>query len=114
MNYKKHLSEPWFTLIMLGIKTIEGRLNKGSFKEINIGDTITFFNNDAVYREVTAKVISIRKYCDFESYLRKETLKKCLPGYTRVSDGINLYYKYFSRDDEKKYNVKAYTLELLK
>ena len=29
MNYKKHLSEPWFTLLKLGLKTVEARLNKG-------------------------------------------------------------------------------------
>ena len=34
MNYRKHLSEPWFSLIKLGIKTVEGRLNKGVFSKI--------------------------------------------------------------------------------
>ncbi len=113
-NYKKHLSEPWFTLVLLGIKTIEGRLDKGSFKEMSVGDIITFYNHDAIYREVTVKIVSIKKYIDFETYLRKETLKKCLPGYTRVSDGINLYYKYFNKEDEKKFNIKAFSIELLK
>ena len=32
MNIKKHLSEKWFTILMLGLKTVEGRLNKGDFK----------------------------------------------------------------------------------
>ena len=45
-KYKKNVSEPWFTLISLGIKTIEGRLNKGDFKEINEGDVIKWTNND--------------------------------------------------------------------
>ena len=34
----KHLSEPWFSSIKLGIKQCEGRLNKG--------DYIQFENND--------------------------------------------------------------------
>ena len=29
--YNKHLSEPWFSLIQLGLKTCEGILNKGDF-----------------------------------------------------------------------------------
>lgn len=36
--YQKNLSEPWFSLIKLKIKTVEGRLNKGDFAIINIGD----------------------------------------------------------------------------
>ena len=34
MIYEKNLSEPWFSLIKLGLKTVEGRLNKGDFKEL--------------------------------------------------------------------------------
>ena len=46
MEYHEHVSEPWFTLIKLRIKTIEGRLANGNFKNINLGDYIIFFNND--------------------------------------------------------------------
>lgn len=113
MNYKKHLSEPWFTLVLLGIKTVEGRLNKGIFKEINIGDTITFYNDDAIYRELTVKIIKINNYSNFEDYLRKETLGKCLPGYTRVTQGLEVYYKYFSKEDEQKYKVKSFIMKLI-
>ena len=42
MKYTKHLSEPWFTLIKLGIKTCEGRLNKGDFSNMKVNDTIEF------------------------------------------------------------------------
>jgi hypothetical protein len=38
-----HVSEPWFSLISLGIKTIEGRKNKGIFKELKIGDVVEWF-----------------------------------------------------------------------
>ena len=37
-KYKENVSEPWFTLISLGLKTVEGRKNKGRFKEMQIGD----------------------------------------------------------------------------
>ena len=45
-EYNKNLSEPWFSLIKLGIKTCEGRLNKGDFSKMNKGDYIVFENND--------------------------------------------------------------------
>lgn len=44
--YEKNLSEPWFSLIKLKIKTVEGRLNKGDFANMNIGDSIVFTNNE--------------------------------------------------------------------
>ena len=34
MLYTKNLSEPWFTLIKLGLKKCEGRLNKGDFAKM--------------------------------------------------------------------------------
>ena len=37
---EEHLSEPWFTLILLGLKTCEGRLHKHRFKDYKIGDII--------------------------------------------------------------------------
>lgn len=35
-KYTKSVSEPWFTLISLGLKTVKGRLNKGEFKVVAI------------------------------------------------------------------------------
>jgi ASC-1-like (ASCH) protein len=39
----EHLSEPLFTLIRLGLKTVEGRLNKGSFQEMKVYDIIEWY-----------------------------------------------------------------------
>ena len=47
--YEKNLSEPWFSLIKLKIKKVEGRLNKGDFANMNIGDFILFTNNEVTY-----------------------------------------------------------------
>ena len=32
--YRKHLSEPWFSLMSISCKTVEGRLNSGLFTRI--------------------------------------------------------------------------------
>ena len=42
---REHISNPWFTLIILGWKNIECRKNHGRFKEMKIGDMIQFVNN---------------------------------------------------------------------
>ena len=75
--YRKHVSEPWFSLICLGIKTIEGRLNQGDWADMEEGDQIDWYN-----KEFTP-VLSVREirtnkthYPCIESYLSEEGLKK--------------------------------------
>ena len=80
MLYTEHLSEPWFTLIKIGSKTCEGRLNQGDFSKIKKGDRMKFTNEDFGFpRSFICIITSICKYNTFEEYLTKETLGKCLP-----------------------------------
>ena len=61
--YKKHLSEPWFSLVHQKKKTSDGRLNKGDFKamnRLNKEDIIEFFNNDSDVKKYRVKVIGNR------------------------------------------------------
>ena len=44
--YIENVSEPWFTLISLGLKTVEGRKNKGRFKDMQVGEIIEWTNKD--------------------------------------------------------------------
>lgn len=113
VNYRKNCSEPWFSIINLGLKPVEGRLNKGDFAKLQVGDTITFFNEDFNYREFTVKVTKLTYYKTFEAYLRKETLKKCLPGIKTIKDGLSVYYKYFTKEQEEKFGVVCISVELL-
>ena len=115
MLYTKNLSEPWFTLIKLGIKKCEGRLNKGDFSEMKKSDIILFENNDFGFsRSFRCKIKHIRDYTTFEKYLENETLKKCLPGIDTIEDGVNIYYKYYKKEDEEKYKIKAIRIKVIK
>lgn len=107
MLYKKHLSEPWFTLVKQKKKTSEGRLNKGDFKEMNVGDIIEFFNET---RKFKVKVKSKHRYKTFENMIRGERLSKVLPTpeIKTIKQGVNnVYYGFFSKADEKKYGIIA-------
>ena len=44
--YTKNVSEPWFSLIKIGAKKCEGRLNKGDFQKMEKGDMIKFTNTE--------------------------------------------------------------------
>lgn len=93
---KKHLSEPWFSLIRSGIKTIEGRLDKGEFVK---GTQVTFWNRE---EEFLVEVVEVVPYTTFEEMIRKEGLHKVLPGVLSVEEGVKIYRKYYSEADEKR------------
>jgi len=40
IDYTENVSEPWFSLISLGLKTVEGRKNKGRFATMKPGQII--------------------------------------------------------------------------
>lgn len=112
---KKHLSEPWFSLVMLGKKKYEGRLNKGDFSMLNIGDVITFFNDDfGIHREFSVQVTKIRKYESFLLFLTSK-LRKTLPSISTIEQGITVYRNYYTPKDEADYGIiaiKMKTIEL--
>jgi ASC-1-like (ASCH) protein len=114
-TYTKHLSEPWFSLIKIGAKKCEGRLNKGDFSQMKKGDYILFENNDFDFpRSFRCKITSIHNYTSFKKYLENETLEKCLPGIETIENGVKIYYKYYKKEDELQYKIKAIRLKIIK
>ncbi len=112
-NYIENVSEPWFTLISLGLKTVEGRKNKGRFKEMKVGDIIEWTNADFAPRSVLTRIVGKAEYATFAEYLETEGLDKCLPGMPDLTHGLSVYFKYFTKEDEKEFGVVAIRLELV-
>lgn len=110
---KEHLSEPWFTLIAMGLKIVEGRKNKGKFKEMIVGDIIEWVNDDFKPRSVMTQVVGKNIYSTFKEYLETEGLENCLPGIPDITHGLSVYYKYFTPEDEATYGVVAIKLKLI-
>ena len=112
--YIKNVSEPWFSLIKSGEKTIEGRLNKGDFSNMKTGDIITFTNNEfKENRSFNVKIIKISKYETFQLYLENEGIKNCLPGIDTIEKGVNIYHEFYTKSDEIQYKVIAITFEIV-
>ena len=123
--YREHLSEPWFTLVSLGLKTCEGRLHKNRFCEFKEGDIIEWINDDfGKERLCLTKITHINKYKTFEEYLNDKGLENCLPGMLNLEHGLGVYKKYYSlkhdyptkwelneKSDEEKYGVVSFELE---
>jgi len=111
-TYSIGVSEPWFSLISLGLKTIEGRKNSGNFAKIQVSDTVEWTNANFGPRKVLTRVVAKRTYPTFEEYLRTEGLGRCLPGIPDLEMGVGVYRTYYSEEDERRNGVVAIELEL--
>ena len=112
--YKKNLSEPWFSLIKMQIKTVEGRLNKEDVNSMKVGDLIEFTNRDfGLERKILVRIDQINIYDNFRVYLEEETLAKCLPCIDNIEDGVHVYHKYYDPKLESQYKIKSLSLSLL-
>ena len=106
----KHVQEPWFGYIKSGEKTIEGRLNKGSFQELTEGDVVHWKNVDKI---IKTQIISVHHHNDFEKMLIRHRLFNVLPGVRTYKGGVEVYRKFFSPSDVKKYGVLAIKIKLI-
>jgi len=111
--YIENLSEPWFTLISLGLKKVEGRKNKGRFKEMKIGDIIEFFNDDYKMRTISVKITEKIEYNNIQNYLLGESIDKCLPGIPSLEHAFSVYYKWNTKEEEEKYGFIAIKFDLI-
>jgi len=120
--YEKGVQEPWFSLIKKGIKTVEGRLNKGDFSYMKVGDIVTWTNSikkvkngktKIINRKVKTKITGIANYSSFYQMIKTERLKHTLPTpeIKTIQQGVNnVYYKFYSPKDEREKGVKAIRL----
>lgn len=112
-KYSVSVSEPWFSLILLGLKTVEGRKNRGLFAQMKVGDIVEWTNDSIIPRSVQTRIIGKAVYPTFREYLETEGLDKCLPGINDMNNGLSIYYKYFTKEEEKEFGVVAIHLELV-
>ena len=112
--YTKNLSEPWFSLIKVGLKKVEGRLNKSDFNKMNIGDIIIFENNNFnIKRTLKVKITKIKYYSSFTDYLTTEKLNRCLPGIDTIEDGLAVYYAFYSKKNEDKFGIISIKIKVI-
>ena len=112
-KYIENVSEPWFSLILLGLKIVEGRKNKGRFKDMKVGDIVEWKNNDFMPRSVLTEIVGKAEYPTFREYLETEGLEKCLPSIQSIDNGLDVYYKYYTKEDEKEFGVVAIRLKVI-
>lgn len=103
-----NIQEPYYSSVLNGKKKIEGRLNKGKFLEAEIGDTLKINN------QVNFKLINKREYSSFKDMISMEGVENVIPDKKTIEEAVNVYYKFYSKADERKYGVIALEIKELK
>jgi ASC-1-like (ASCH) protein len=87
-------------------KTIEGRLKKGYFINIQIKkyDKIIFYNKNEKY---IINVKEIKEYRNLYEYLKNENIKQILPDLDNNNDAYNHYKQFYSKENLKKFKFLA-------
>lgn len=99
-----NIQEPYFSHILAGTKTVEGRLNKGKFFELEVGDILKI--NDLVEYTVLAKNI----YPSFREMIEIEGLENVIPDKNTIEEALDVYYKFYTKEDELTYGVVGITI----
>lgn len=97
-----NVQEPYHSFIINGQKTIEGRLNKGKFATINVGDIL-----EIEPEKIQFDVIQKNIYSDFKSMIEKEGIKNVISDKQNIDRAVNIYYKFYTKEQEKEFGVVA-------
>ena len=107
---RKKLSEPWFSLMAVGKKTVEGRLFENEWTSIQPGDQVVWYNLEMeplLHRELKTVVDKVTWYCSFEAMLEHEGLLATMPSIVSLEDALALYSTMYSDADVAKHGVVA-------
>jgi ASC-1-like (ASCH) protein len=105
-TYHNHRAEPYFTFVKQGKKTIEGRIRKGYYRLIKPGDHIIIFNEE----ETDNLEVLVKRVAPYESIwemLKAEPLKKIVPDAKSIDDGVQIYRRFYTEEQEKEFGVVA-------
>ena len=110
-TYHNHRIEPYFTFVKEGQKTIEGRLQKSWYKDLVVGDHIVIHNQDDETDFFEVMVKDLRKYESIKEMLEKEELKKILPDIETIEEGLEVYRKFYTEEQEREFGALAIEVE---
>lgn len=103
------VNEPWFTYIMNGQKTVEGRLRKGKFIDIKRGDIIAIVSSENT--RIARKIKRVTKYTSFNNMIILEGIDYILPGVNTLEEGLTIYRQFYTKEMEEQFGVIAIELE---
>ena len=107
------ISPRYFELVQKQKKTVEGRLAKTRFLDLEKEQTIRLQNSKS-YSSLYVKIVYLKKYTSFKEMLIFEGLDKCLPDIQNIEEGIDVYYGFQDyKKMERELGVLAIGIHLL-
>ena len=111
-KYHNHREEPYFTFLKNGQKTIEGRVKKGWYCNVKPGDKIVVYNEEESDM-VEVLVKRVTSYKSIRDMLTNEPIKKLLPDVNTIDQGIEVYRRFYTPEQERQFGVIAIEVETL-
>ena len=105
----KHLSQPYFNFVKIGLKKYEVRCSKSPWNEIKMNDNIKFFCEN---EEIIVNIRNVTKYKDFDALFDAniDKLWHIIPGH-KTKDSIKKIYDEIYHDN--KLEVLLFELTLI-
>lgn len=97
-----NVEEPYLSFILNGQKTIEGRLNKGKFKDLQIGDILIIGPEENKFI-----VNSLTLYKSFREMLEKEGIENIIPNKNTLDEAESVYHSFYTKEQEEEFGVVA-------
>lgn len=99
MKYSINVQEPYKTFLLNWQKTIEWRLNKWKFGNLQIWDILQLESWEELIVE------NVSHYQSFKEMIQTLWRKNIIPDAESDDEAINVYYHFYTPDDEKKFWV---------
>lgn len=97
-----NIQEPYLSFVLSGQKTIEGRLNKGKFKDLKVGDILLIGLDEKRFLIERTNI-----YKSFREMIEKEGIENVIPDKNSIDDAELVYYKFYTKEQEKEFGVLA-------
>lgn len=105
-----HLQQRWFDCVKDGRKTVEVRLYRGDWVDVQSGQII-HFRSDTNER-VTVLVTDVNHFTNLSTLFQCHSISSCLPGVTDLDTALQIYHQIYSEQDIQEAGVIA--LEICK
>jgi len=105
------LQKEQFEKIRNKSKTIEVRLFDDKRAKLQIGDVITFVNQDDVNEKIKVKILNLHKFNSFKELYNSFPVSDF--GYLNKEEILEIIEKIYSKEDEEELGVLGIEFELI-
>jgi len=103
----KNIVEPYMSFILSGQKTIEGRLNYGKFKDLEVGDVLHIGPD-----EIKFTIERLNVYRSFREMIQNEGIENVVPDKNTIDEAVEVYYRFYTKEQEEEFGALAIGIKL--